>query len=295
MNREIIRTALFVPGDRPDRVDKALASEADAVIIDLEDAVALSKKAEARQAAKEKVQQSGKDNFIIIRVNAESTGLLDKDLDGIVLEGLSGIMLPKVEDYSDIKYIDTLLEKQERKKGIEVGRIKLFPMVESAKGIANIFNILNSAADLERLFTVAFGVADYTLDMGIEMTADGTELIYPRSRIAVACISAGIKPPLDTPFMIDIKNVEMLKADAKRAKQLGFGGKQCIHPVQIEPCNKIFSPTEKEIEHARRVIEAFEESEKQGTAVIQLDGKFIDYPIVKRSRRIVEMASQIES
>ena len=220
----------------------------------------------------------------------ERTITLDKDLDEVVLKGLSGIMLPKVEDYSDIKHVNTLLEEQERKKGIEAGQIKLFPMVESAKGIANISNILNSAADLERLFTVAFGVADYTLDMGIEMTADGTELIYPRSRIAVACVSAGIKPPIDTPFMIDIKNVEMLKADAQRAKELGFSGKQCIHPIQIKPCNDIFSPTEKEIEYARKVIEAFEESEKQGTAVLQLDGKFIDYPIVEKAKRIVKLA-----
>ena len=211
---EIIRTALFVPADRPDRVDKALASGADAVIVDLEDAVATSQKDEARNAAKEKVKQCGRDNFIIVRVNDNSTGLLDKDLDAVVLKELSGIMLPKVEGYSDIKHIDTLLGEQESKKGIEPNQIKLFPMIESAKGIANITDTLKSASDIKRLFTAVFGVADYTRDMGIEMTADGTELIYPRSRLAVACVSAGIKPPLDTPFMIDLKNVEMLKADA---------------------------------------------------------------------------------
>ncbi len=295
MQREIIRTALFVPGDRPDRIDKALRFGADAVIIDLEDAVAVSSKEEARHIAKEKVTQFGKDHFIIVRVNAKSTGLLGNDVDEVVLEGLSGIMLPKVEDYSDIEHINILLEKQERKKGIATGIIKLFPLVESAKGIENISSILFSGSDLNRLYTVAFGAADYTFDMGIGITEDGIELIYPRSRIAIACISAGIKPPLDTPFMIDIKSVEKTRADARRAKRLGFGGKLCIHPIQVKPCNKIFSPSEKEIEYAKRVIEVFEESEEQGTVAIQLDGKFIDSPIVQRSRRIVELAMHIKN
>ena len=294
IKKSIIRTALFVPGDRPDRIDKAVNSGTDAVIIDLEDAVAVSQKDKARNAAKEKIKQFGKDNFIIVRVNAESAGLLEKDLNEIVREGLSAIMLPKVEDYSDIKHADTVLEESERKKGIEVGQTKLFPLVESAKGIENISGILSSGGNSSRLFTVAFGAADYTLDMGIEMTVEGTELLYPRSRIAIACISAGIRPPLDTPFMIDIKNVEMLEADAKRARQLGFGGKLCIHPVQIDPCNKIFSPTEKEIDYAKKVIHTFEHAEKGGTAAVQLDGKFIDYPVFKRSQSIVNLASQLE-
>jgi citrate lyase subunit beta/citryl-CoA lyase len=129
--------------------------------------------------------------------------------------------------------------------------------------------------------------------MGIEITKDGRELMYPRSRIAVACRAAGIPPPLDTPFMIDLKDIDALKDDAERAKQLGFQGKLCIHPNQIEPVHVIFTPSAEEISFARRVVDAFEAEEAGGSAAIQVDGKFVDYPVVERSRRILQLASMI--
>jgi citrate lyase subunit beta/citryl-CoA lyase len=138
-----------------------------------------------------------------------------------------------------------------------------------------------------------FGAADYTLDMGIEMTLAGDELFYARSRIAIACRAAGIAPPIDTPFMIDLKNMEALATDARRAKALGFQGKLVIHPNQVEPCNKIFSPLPEEIKKAKKIVKAFEEAEAEDTAVIQLEGKFIDYPVVKRSKDILALAAAI--
>ncbi len=130
--------------------------------------------------------------------------------------------------------------------------------------------------------------------MGIEITKDGRELIYPRSRIAVACRAAGMAPPIDTPFMIDLKDMDALKDDAASAKQLGFQGKLCIHPNQIEPVHVIFTPTAEEISFARRVVEAFEAEEARGSAAIQVDGRFVDYPVVERSRRILQLASRID-
>jgi citrate lyase subunit beta/citryl-CoA lyase len=294
MNTEVIRTALFVPGDRPERVDKALKCRADAVIIDLEDAVAVSKKSEARDNTKQKIQKYGDECFIIVRVNSKVSGLLEKDLNYVVTQGLSAVMLPKVENKADIELIDKLLCDQEKNNNIDEGKTALFPLIESAKGIQNISDILSPCNGSDRIFTVAFGAADYTLDMAIEITSDGTELIFPRSKIAVACVSAGIKPPLDTPFMIDIKNVNMLKDDARKAKQLGFGGKLCIHPVQILPCNEIFSPRKEEIEYAKKVVQAFQNAENQGTAAVQLDGKFIDYPVFKKSLTIVNIAKKLK-
>ena len=129
--------------------------------------------------------------------------------------------------------------------------------------------------------------------MGIEITKEGAELSYPRSRIAVASRAARIEPPLDTPFMMDLRDMEALKVDAGRAKQLGFQGKLCIHPNQIEPCHAIFSPTKEEMLYAERVVRAFEEAEKEGSAVLLLDGKFIDYPVVERARRILKVAKLI--
>lgn len=289
-----IRTALFVPGNRPDRVDKAVSSGADVVIIDLEDAVPPSQKEESRPKVREKIA-AFRDREIMVRVNAIGSEFLPGDLDEIIVDGLSCIIVPKVEERADIREIDGYLGEAERRNNLEPGTISVIPLIESARAVQNAFEILSEKTDPRRLFTAAFGAADYTLDMGIEMTMEGTELHYPRSRIAVACRAAKVDPPLDTPFMIDVKDVEALQTDAKRARQLGFQGKLCIHPIQIEPCHAVFSPTAEEIEHAERVIQAFEDAEARGIGAIQLDGKFIDTPIVERSRRIVKLAAAIGS
>jgi citrate lyase subunit beta/citryl-CoA lyase len=289
-----MRTALFVPGNRPDRVDKAVGSAADAVIIDLEDAVPPPQKQESRSNVREKIT-AFRDREMLVRVNAIGSEFLIGDLDEIVVDGLSCIMVPKVEKRADIREIDGHLGEAERKSGLEPGTISVMPLIESARAVQNVFEILSEKMDSRRLITAAFGAADYTLDMGIEMTREAGELDYPRSRIAVACRAAEIDPPLDSPFMIDVKDTEALKTDAERARQLGFQGKLCIHPIQIEPCHAVFSPTAEEIEHAKRVIRAFEDAEARGVGVIQLDGKFIDSPIVERSRRIVKLAAAIGS
>jgi citrate lyase subunit beta/citryl-CoA lyase len=204
-------------------------------------------------------------------------------------------MVPKVERVEDIHEIHKRLLNVEREKGLASGSISVVPLIESAMAVQNIFQIVSGETDPPRVSTVAFGAADYTLDLGVEMTRQGEELTYPRSRIAIACRAAGVDPPLDSPFMIDLRDLEALQVDAKRAKQLGFQGKLCIHPNQIEPCHAVFSPTAEEISYAERVIKAFEEAEAKGIAAIQLDGKFIDYPVVERSRRILRLSATIEA
>jgi citrate lyase subunit beta/citryl-CoA lyase len=290
----VIRTALFVPGNRPDRVDKAVNLTADAIIIDLEDAVPLARKEETRATVREKLAQH-RDRKLIVRLNGLTSGFLQGDLDEVVVDGLGCLVVPKVESPADIVEINGLLLDTENRKGIEPGTVSIIPQIESAKGVQNIFQIVSQRSDPLRIFTVAFGAADYTLDLGIEMTNEGVELNYARSRLPVACRAAGVEPPLDTPYMIDLRDIKALRADAQRAKQMGFQGKLCIHPRQIEPCNAIFSPTQDEIDFSRRVVQAFEEAEAKGLGAIQLEGKFIDYPIVERSRRIVRLAALIDS
>jgi citrate lyase subunit beta/citryl-CoA lyase len=203
-------------------------------------------------------------------------------------------MLPKTEDSRQVEKIHRLLVDLEKKQGLTAGNTPVILLVESALGVQNIFQISSAATELNRAFLIALGAADYGLDMGIEITKDGGELIYPRSRIALACRAAGMAPPLDTPFMIDLKDIEALKNDAARAKQLGFQGKLCIHPNQIQPVHGIFTPTAEEISFARRVVDAFEAEEAGGSAAILVDGKFVDYPVVERSRRILQLASIID-
>lgn len=289
-----IRTALFVPGNRPDRVDKAFHSGADVVIVDMEDAVPLAQKEETRSKVREKVIAQG-GRRIIVRVNALESGFCQGDLDEVTVKELGCLMLPKVESPDHIREINHRLLLLEKERGLKPGAVSVIPLIESARAVQDIFAILSEKTDPARILTVAFGAADYSLDLGIEISTEGVELYYPRARIAVACRAAGIAPPLDTPFMIDLKDTEGLKADAMRAKQLGFQGKLCIHPNQIQPCQAIFSPSKEEILHAQRVIQAFEEAEAGGVAAIQLDGKFIDYPVVERARRTLQLAKMMKT
>jgi citrate lyase subunit beta/citryl-CoA lyase len=228
-------------------------------------------------------------------VNAIGSGFCQGDLDEVMVKELGCIVLPKVGSPEQIREINHRLLRLEGEKGMDPGTVTIIPLIESARAVQSIFPILSEKTDPARVLTAAFGAADYSLDLGMEITKQGSELVYPRSRIAVACRAAEIEPPLDTPFMIDLKDTEGLKADAMRAKQLGFQGKLCIHPNQIQACHAIFSPTKEEIQYAEKVVQAFEEAEASGVAAIQLDGKFIDYPVVERARRTLEIAEMMET
>jgi len=287
-----MRTALFVPGNRPDRVDKAVNTEADAVIIDLEDSIPYALKADTRPVVHKKILDH-KSPRILVRVNALDTEFFQDDLDELAVEDLACIIIPKIEKPEHFQEASRQLSEVESKKELPPGSISIIVLIESALGIENAFQIASEKTDPARLFTVAFGAADFALDMGIEITKTGEEIAYARARLVVACRAAGIDPPLDTPYMIDLKDTQALEADARRAKQLGFQGKLCIHPNQVDICNAIFSPTKKEIEYAHKVIAAFNEAEAAGTAVIQIDGKFIDPPVVKLANRILKMAQEI--
>lgn len=286
------RSALFVPGNRPERVDKAVATAADLVILDLEDAVPLAEKAAVRPMVKEKLYQH-RGRRLMVRVNALDTGLTEDDLAGIVGPGLDAIMLPKVQAPEEVVRMGRLMSAAENAARIGSEPVGLVALIETALGVKNVFDIAAAETEPPRLHTLAFGAADFSLDMGFRITKTGEELAFPRARIALACRAAGIHPPLDTPFMIDLKDREAFEADAMRGQRLGFGGKLCIHPDQVDFCNTLFSPTPEEIAFAAKVVEAFEEAEANGLAAIQVNGKFVDYPVVAQSRRILDIAHQI--
>ena len=287
-----LRTALFAPGNRPDRAEKALALNADAVILDLEDAVPIAEKEKSRPLIREILDKNpGKRMYV--RVNGLKTPYFKEDLEAVVCKNLVGIVLPKVEAPEDIFILDGLLTVLERKAGMKLGSLEVISSCESAKGVQEIYTIVSAKPEYHQVSTVGFGAADYTLDLGISMTREGKELDYPRSRIPVASRAAGILPPLDSPWMIDLKDMDGLIDHAKKAKAYGFMGKICIHPNQIQPCHDVFTPTEEEIAYAKKVIEAFTQAEREGRAAIQLEGRFIDYPIVEKSRRICQLAEAI--
>jgi citrate lyase subunit beta/citryl-CoA lyase len=289
-----LRTALFAPGNRPDRAEKAIGLDADAVVIDLEDAVPIAEKESSRTLVRE-VLDHHPGQRMYVRINALTTPYAKEDLDAVASKNLDGILLPKVESSKDIVDLDRLLTEVERSNDLEAGSLEVISICETAKGLEDLYQIASTKTEFKRLSVVAFGAADYTLDLGISLTRDGKELDYPRARLPVTSRAAGLMPPLDSPWMVDLKDIDGLIADAKKAKSYGFQGKVVIHPNQIEPCHEVFTPTEEEVDYAEKVIEAFEQAEREGKAAIQLEGKFIDYPVVEKSRRIYALARAIQS
>lgn len=294
MSFALMRTALFVPGTRPDRVDKAMATQADTVIIDLEDAVPPEQKAEARQVVRAKLAQYP-GHRIMVRCNALGTGFFENDLQALAGSKLSTLFVPKVETRRQVDTIDDAMLKLEHAGGLPESSINLLCLIETALAVENAFALTSQAAGLQRACMVAFGAADYATDMGIELTSHGRELYFPRYKISNASHAAGLPGPIDTPYMYDLKDLDTCRTDARRAWELGFTGKLCIHPNQIDICNQVFSPTEAERAFAQKVINAFAQIRESGQGVLQVNGKFIDKPVVERCRIILALAELTEA
>jgi citrate lyase subunit beta/citryl-CoA lyase len=279
-----LRTLLFTPGNHPRRVEKALSLAADGVILDLEDAVAVTEKPAARPAVVAAFT-APRQGALYVRVNAMSTAWCYADMAAVVQPGLDGIILPKVENDWELRAADWLLGALERERGLPAGAIDLIPIIETALGISNVGAIARSGTRAKRL---AFGAGDFTLDMGMVWSRDEAELLPHRAACVVASRAAGIEPPIDTVWA-DLRDAEGFAQSAARAAALGFQGKMCIHPDQIGPANAAFTPDAETVAKARRVVAAFDAAEAQGLASIQLDGQFIDYPIVQRARRVIAL------
>lgn len=284
----IYRTMLFAPANDLRKVGKALMLNADGTVLDLEDAVALSEKINARNALKEALALPRRGD-VFIRVNSAQTDFILGDLLAAVTEGVKGLVLAKSESAEEIRQVDWLIEKIEKERGLAAGSLELIPFIESANAIVNAYSIASASPRVSRMF---FGGVDYVLDIGTTFSKGGTEIFYARSQLVVASRAAGIEPPIDTVYP-DFKDIEGLVADAKSVRQMGFQGKLAIHPGQIEPLNEVFTPTPEEISWAKKIVEVFDESEARGQAVFQVDGKMIEYPIANRARRIIALADQI--
>jgi citrate lyase subunit beta/citryl-CoA lyase len=277
-----LRSFLFAPGNHARRVEKALTLAADAVILDLEDAVAVSEKPATRELVVAAYGQP-RHGRLYVRVNAYGTEWCYADIVTIARAGLDGIILPKVETADQLRSIDWLLANLERERGLPAGGIDLVPIIETALGMSNIGAIAGSGSRTKRL---AFGAGDYTLDLGMVWSRDEAELLPARSAVVMASRAAGLEPPLDTVWA-DLRDAEGFARSAELAAALGFQGKMCIHPDQIAVTNATFSPSPQQLVWAARVVAAFEEAEASGLASIQLEGQFIDYPIVQRARQVI--------
>lgn len=284
------RTFLFAPGNHPRKVEKVFEVGADNVILDLEDAVAKSEKVATREKVVEAFKRPRRCGGYV-RVNATTTEFCYGDAVSVVGPWLDGIMLPMVEQPEQLIAFDWLLGNLERERGLPVGGIDIIPIIETGKGMVNIRTIAAAGTRVKRM---AFGAGDYTLDMTMEWSLAETELEHARAEMVVASRAAGIEPPLDTVW-IHIKDLENLEKSARHAKAMGFQGKTCIYPPQVAVVNKVFTPSDEEVAFAERVVAAFEEAERQGSSSIQLDGYFIDYPIVYKARRTLDTIKAIRA
>ncbi len=285
----ILRSLLFVPGNRPNMLQKALGFSPDVFVPDLEDSVPTDEKANARAVtASFLAKLSNTGSLVIPRVNSLDTGLLEQDLAAIITPKIYGLSIGKVQTVQEIAEICSLIEPLEQKAGLAVGRLKLIPWIESAKAIVNAYEICSSS---KRIIAVAFGAEDFTNDMGIERTDDDSEIAYARSAVCIAARAADVVA-LDTPYF-GFRDADGLQLDANTANKQGFKGKFAIHPAQIDIINAAFSPSPQEVEHAKGVLAAFEAAEHQGRGSTSLNGKVIDVPVVKRARAILEMADRV--
>ena len=285
-----LRSLLFAPGNHARRVEKALSLDADAVILDLEDAVAIAEKPATRALVTAALQQP-RGGLLYVRVNASDTEFCYGDLVAVAQPGLDGIVLPKVESGAAIATIDWLLTQLERTHGLPGGGIDLIPIIETARGLQQIDAILGAGTRVSR---VAFGAGDFTLDVNMTWSRSETELAHARSVVVTASRAAAIEAPLDTVW-VDLTDPEGLTASARTALASGFQGKMCIHPDQIPVVNRVFTPSDAEVAFAERVCAAFARAEAEGSAAIQLDGKFIDYPIVYRAQRTLQRMAAIRA
>ncbi len=287
-----LRSWLFAPGNHARKVEKVFTVGADAVVLDLEDAVAPEQKAATRATVVEALKvRPGRASRGYIRVNSSDTDFCYGDLHAVIGPWLDGILLPKVESASQLQMIGWLMAQIERERGMAVGGLDILPIIETGQGVAAINEIAQAGTRVKR---VSFGAGDFTNDMGMVWTADENELSHARSVIALASRVAGLEAPIDTVF-INLQDDVHLEQSARTALALGFRGKLCIHPAQIAPVNTVFTPSEEEVARALKHVEAFAAAEAAGSASIQVDGYFVDYPIYEKAQRTLSLMAAIEA
>ncbi len=280
-----LRSMLFVPGNHARRLDKAFGCGADAVIIDLEDAVPAADKATARAAAAAAVA-GRRPSAAFVRINAIPGADWQDDLLAVVGPGLTGVMLPKAENVDQLLAVDAAIAKIEQQRGMNTAAVELLPLIESARGVESLSTLAGACARVRRL---SFGVADYGLDLGLQASPNEAELDYIRARLTHVSRAAGLQPPIDS-VVVEIRDPERFRASAARGRSFGMAGKLCIHPDQVPLATEVFSPTAGEVERARAIVSAFEAAQSAGSAALSVGGEFVDLPVVERARRVLAVA-----
>lgn len=264
------KSYLFVPGDRPERFEKALGTHAGMVILDLEDAVAPDAKDNAREGIRQWLENTDTCHFtdrLMLRVNDVDTSWYGSDVALLATGKFKGVMLPKAQSVNALEQLAASLEGQQ----------EIIPLIETVQGWDNARQL----GEATRVSRLAFGSVDFAIDAGIE--GDHEELDYVRSSLVLQSRLVGIAKPVDG-VTVDFRNLDVLKADVERSRRYGFGAKLCIHPAQVDTVNEGYAPSAKEIDWAKRVLEGVE---KFGLGAFALEGKLLDKPLFIRAQRIL--------
>lgn len=279
------RGLLYMPGDNWKMITKSITLGVDSICMDMEDGAAVNRKAEARATIVKALQELdfGKSEKLA-RINSVGSGWEKDDIEAVLPQHPHGIVIPKVESFEHVEWAGKIIEAAELKYGWPVNSIRVLIGVETAKGILNLKEI----ASHPRLDAIIFGGEDFAASIGATRTKDATELLYARQAVVVAC-SANDLQAIDM-VAIDYKDLDALRVESEFGARLGFVGKQIIHPAQVEPAQTAFTPTDEAIAYAKRIVQTFEASQKEGRGAYSLDGKMIDMPLLKNAKKVLERA-----
>lgn len=280
------RALLYMPGDDRRKIEKATTLGVDCICMDMEDGVAITRKAEARAVIANAMKELDFGNSErCIRINSFGSGFEKFDLVAAVATSPDAIVVPKIETARQVKEISEYIEMYEHASKMEVGAIRMLVGVETARGILNLREI--AEAD-KRLEAIIFGAEDFAASIGATRTKEGSEVIYARSAVITACAANELQA-IDMVY-IDFRDVEGLRVEAEEGARLGFSGKQIIHPNQVEAVQAAFTPSDEAIEYAQRVVRAFSASQREGRGAFALDGKMIDMPLLKNAQKVLDRA-----
>lgn len=287
-----VTSMLFVPGGDEAKLAKVATLKAPALILDLEDAVAHARKAQARELVACTIAE-GLPVPVWVRVNAHQPHATVADLSAVVRPGLAGVLLPKVQHPQDVHAVSWLLTALEHERDMPTGSIRVMPTIETVAGLASVNAI---AVSNPRIDCLVFGAGDFSTDAGLDWPQPGGGvgelLLSAKRRLVLASRLAGLAPPHDGAYPM-FRDDGGLVTEAEQSRRLGMFGKHAIHPRQVPLIDGVFTPTAAQLEHARAVVEAFDVSEAAGVGNLDLGGQFVDYPVVERARALLALAKRL--
>lgn len=290
------RSMLYTPATRPDRVESALTMEdgPDMVVADLEDAVAPDDKAEAREPIVDTLAGLAEEAVAerCLRVNGIDTRWFMEDIDAAARAQPDTVVVPKVETPGQLRTVDGRLTTAEAEHEVEEGSIEVVAQLETARGVAHALDIGEAAGAVDRVTALVFGAEDFAATVGARRTASNHEVGFARSRTVLAAALAPVQA-IDQAY-VDYEDLDGLAEEATIARDLGYVGKQIIHPDQIEPVHDAFTPTDDEVDQARELLDAVEAADIEEGGVISHDGRMVDRPLIQQARRVVHIAEQLD-